>query len=402
MTSTEFDLRRPLPLHRLTFHAEDGPEGEVTIGRADTGEFGVFPADGAALLSRLAEGGPLGDAVSWYEREYGETVDIGEFLEVLDEFGMIVHDGQAVTEPVTVRWRRLGAAVFSPPAWLLYAAVIATGIFVMATVPGMAPHYSAVFFVPSLVAIQLFALFGQIPLILVHETFHALAGRRLGIPSSLRVGRRLIFVVFETSLDGLVAVPRRQRYLPMLAGMLADAVFVAALTLVAAALRDPATGALGLFARACLALAFYTLMRLVWQFYFFLRTDLYYLVCTALGCVDLHTVALAMLRARIARVLPVAAPAVDESGWHPRDRRVARWYSWLVLAGYAFVLGSVVLAVVPTAIYTVGILVTRVADGASPAGVLDGALFLVLTLGQFALAGFLARRERSARSARSA
>jgi hypothetical protein len=396
MTSTEFDLERPLLLHRLTFHAEDGPDGEVTVGRVDTGEFGVFPADGAALLARIAEGGPLGDAVAWYQREYGETVDIDEFLEVLEELGMIVHGGELVTEPVVVRWRRLGVAVFSPVAWLFYLAIVIAGIVVMIDLPGVAPHYSNVFFVPSLVVVQLFALFGQIPLILVHEAFHALAGRRLGIPSSLRVGRRLIFVVFETSLDGLVAVPRRQRYLPILAGMLADAVFVAALTLVAATLRDPATGALGLFARACLALAFYTLMRLVWQFYFFLRTDLYYLVCTALGCVDLHTVALAMLRVRLARVLPLPAKPVDESDWHPRDREVARWYSWLVLVGYAFVLGSVVLAVVPTTIYTVGILVTRVANGASVLGLADGVLFLVLTLGQFVVAGVLARRNRSA------
>ncbi|WNV85084.1 hypothetical protein [Umezawaea sp. Da 62-37] len=397
MTSTRFDLDRPLPLHRLTFHAEDGPDGEVTIGRADTGEFGVFPADGAALLVRMTEGGTLRDAVIWYEREYGEAVDIDEFLEVLGEFGMIVHDGETVAEPVAVRWRRLGIAVFSPAAWLLYSAVIVAGIIVMVIVPEVAPHYSNVFFVSSLVVVQLFAFFGQIPLILVHETFHALAGRRLGISSSLRIGRRLIFLVFETSLDGLVAVPRRQRYLPILAGMLADAVSVAALTLVAAILRDPATGDLGLLGRACLALAFYTLMRFVWQFYFFLRTDLYYLVCTALGCVDLHTVALAMLRARLARVHLLPANPVDNSDWHPRDRAVARWYSWLVLVGYAFVLGSVVLAVVPTTIYTVALLVTRVEDGASVLGVIDGVLFLVLTLGQFALAGVLARRERSVR-----
>jgi len=30
-------------------------------------------------------------------------------------------------------------------------------------------------------------------------------------------------VVFETALDGLAGVPRRKRYLPMLAGILSDA-----------------------------------------------------------------------------------------------------------------------------------------------------------------------------------
>jgi hypothetical protein len=33
--------------------------------------------------------------------------------------------------------------------------------------------------------------FGQLPLILLHESAHALAGRRLGVPSRLSIGRRL-------------------------------------------------------------------------------------------------------------------------------------------------------------------------------------------------------------------
>ncbi|EWC63279.1 hypothetical protein UO65_1493 [Actinokineospora spheciospongiae] len=396
MTSTAFDLDSPLPLHPLTFHAEDGADDEVTIGRADTGEFGVFPADGAALLARLAGGAPLGEAVAWYEREYGESVDLAEFLEVLDEFGMIVRDGETAAEVAPVRWRRLGVALFSPVAWLLYSAVVIAGIVVMVAVPEVAPSYSHVFFTPSLVAVLLLALLGQIPLILVHESFHALAGRRLGIPSSLRVGRRLIFVVFETSLDGLVAVPRRQRYLPILAGLVADAVCVAGLTLVAAALRDPIGGDAGFAGRVCLSLAFFTLMRLVWQFYFFLRTDLYYLVCTALGCLDLQTVAFAMLRARFARLLRGPARPVDESDWHPRDREVARWYMWFLLAGYAFVLASVAFAIVPAVLLTVDIVVDRVAHEPSALGLADAVAFLVLTFGQFVLAGVLARRERSA------
>ena len=50
-----------------------------------------------------------------------------------------------------------------------------------------------------------------------------------------------------TALDGLVAVPRRKRYLPMLAGMLLDVLVVCGLTLGAAGLRgsDEDEGARG-------------------------------------------------------------------------------------------------------------------------------------------------------------
>ena len=48
----------------------------------------------------------------------------------------------------------------------------------------------------------------------------------------------------------------------------------------------------------CLALAFTTLPRMAWQFYLFLRTDIYHLIATATGCVDLDTAARALIANR--------------------------------------------------------------------------------------------------------
>ena len=73
--------------------------------------------------------------------------------------------------------------------------------------------------------VALFA--GQALLALVHESFHVLAGRRLGLRTSVRISRRFYYAVYETRLDGLVSVPRRQRYLVILAGLLADVLVVA-------------------------------------------------------------------------------------------------------------------------------------------------------------------------------
>ena len=50
------DLDQPLRLHPLTYLDEGD---EVTVGRADINSFGLFPADGAALLRRLEEGSPV-------------------------------------------------------------------------------------------------------------------------------------------------------------------------------------------------------------------------------------------------------------------------------------------------------------------------------------------------------
>src|SRR5205814_2146056 len=145
----------------------------------------------------------------------------------------------------------------------------------------------------------------------------------------LRISRRFYYIVFETALDGLVSVPRRKRYLPMLAGMLLDVLVIAALTLAAAGLHS-ATGALGYVYRVLLSMAFVVLMRLAWQFYFFLRTDLYFLVTTAIGCNDLQTVARQMLHNHVSRLLRRPGKLIDPAAWTPRDRGVARWYCWLM------------------------------------------------------------------------
>src|SRR6185437_9621569 len=191
MTELVPDLDRPLKLHPLTYLDEGD---EVTVGRADTNSFGLFPADGAELLRRLEGGASPNEAASWYSERYGETVDIGEFMEILDELGLLVKDGEEVAAPVKVRWQRLGAAIFSPAAWVFYALLVAAAIGAMIYDHGVVPRYENLFFTrSSLVILTLGIFLGQAPWLLLHEAYHALAGRRLGLNSTLSIGRRFYY-----------------------------------------------------------------------------------------------------------------------------------------------------------------------------------------------------------------
>jgi hypothetical protein len=121
--------------------------------------------------------------------------------------------------------------------------------------------------------------------------------------------------------------------------MLADVLAIAGLTVIAWLVpRSPGV---------CLALAFTTIPRLAWQFYFYLRTDVYVLFTTALGCVDLDTVTRGVLRNRLNRLLRRPDRLVDEEPWHPRDRRVARWYAPLHVAGYTASIVTLVVVIIP-------------------------------------------------------
>jgi hypothetical protein len=175
--------------------------------------------------------------------------------------------------------------------------------------------------------------------------------------------------------------------------MLADTLLIAAFVLIAAALRRP-DGSQPMAGTLCLGIAFSTLLRLAWQLYFYLRTDLYYLAVTAFGCIDLHESAIILLRNRFHRLIRRPDRETDESVIHPRDLGPARWYAWLVAGGYGFSFFLLVTVAVPTFIHTVRLAVDRVAAPGVAART-DAITFIGLNVFQFGLLGYVVRRSRT-------
>jgi hypothetical protein len=334
---------RLFKFHQLSFL----PEGEeVVVGRPDTGSFAVLPADGAELLHQLFEGMPPEQAAEWYENTFGEAVDIADFLDSLADLGFLRSDEESSAVPAKPRFQRLGQILFAPPAWLTYGFVVIWWAWTVAQHHDLRPVASQVFFTSSLVVVQLTIVAAQAPLTLLHESFHVLAGQRLGLSSTLKVSNRWANVVFETRSNGLFSVPRRRRYLPFLAGMLMDVLLLAALDLLANSIREP-SGVLSLPGRLSVALAFTLVVRIAWQFQFFLRTDLYFVLATALNCYDLHDASKALMKNRISRLLGRTTRLIDESQWTEHDKRVGNLYGWFLLIGAATVIGVTCLVSIP-------------------------------------------------------
>ena len=371
------------------------------VGRMGSENFAAFPPDGVALLKQLLTGMTPQEASAWYQEQYQDTVDMDDFLQTLQDLDFIHRIRSRRKEPFSkgerrslisrlrvrlvrltgsyeallqvmakresrspisrlrvrlVRltgsyevlpqvmakkdafWRLVGRAFFSPLAWALYAALFGYCVFLMVQYPYLLPHYQQIFFSPSYTVIELGLFLGGFFPIFFHEWFHMLAGRRLGIPSRLSIGRRLYFVVFETDLTGLWSVPAKARYLPFLAGMVADILFFSLMTIIADLTHVP--GDPYSFPSAfCLAMSYATVLRFLWQFYFYLRTDIYYVIITALRCINLHETTKQYLRNRFYRLIGRPDKMQDESLWSSRDRRFAPWYAPVFLLGYAFSIG---------------------------------------------------------------
>jgi hypothetical protein len=334
-------------LHRLSF-VDEGDE--VVIGRLEIESYAVFPADAAAVVRKLDEGASAQQTAAWYRQAYGEPVDIDDLIETLYDLEFVRVDaepGAAADGPAPLRWTRLARALFSPPAWICYALLTAAGIALMVRTADLRPAVSNIFFCPSLAVVMLTLVFAQFPGIALHEGFHVLAGRRLGLPARLSIGRRLYFVVVQTTLTGLMSVPRGKRILPFCAGLLADTLYVNLLVCIAA-LDQHLHGSLDVVGRLALALAYSTLLRMLWQFMVFMETDLYHVVATALYCPDLHRMTRNHIKAQTSRVLrrPGRVPD-EEAAMSARDRRIVRWYAPVVFLGGLVAVVSMCIGTIP-------------------------------------------------------
>jgi hypothetical protein len=398
-------------LHPLTF-VEEGDQ--VIIGRPDIDSFAVFPADAAAVVRQLRTGVDLVSVAAWYQETYGEPADIDDFIDTLRDLGFVRSDATDAGDPahpaagqdnaeatglpasVPVRWRRLGIGVFSAPALALYAIAVVAACYLMATIPALTPAPSKVFFTGSLVIVLVTTATAELIGIFWHEAFHVLAGRRLGLPSTLSIGRRLNFVVFQTTLTGLMGVPSRKRILPFLAGLIADAILIAFLTALGEASRlagwPPLTG------QITVALVYVTILRMLWQAMIFLETDLYYVFASVVRCPDLHRMTRAYLRSLLVSLTGGTVPDDAEAGWTARDHRVVRWYAPFVVAGSLAVLALVAVSATPIlAGFAIRIYHGVVTGSFASPGFWDSLVAGAAILSQFAVLAAVALRDRRRR-----
>jgi hypothetical protein len=307
--------------------------------------FVAVPPVGGVVIRALQAGASVAETAAEAERFAGQPVDVATFIGRLAGLGFLADPGDAERQPrptaelqqrrwlagpapESVRW------LFGRVAWTVYTVMFAFDITTMIARPQLIPHPSAAYTLlhagagPSL--LLLFPV--AIALVAAHECGHWLAARAAGLAARFGIDHRMYFVVFETDLSQLWALPRRRRFGPLLAGLAVDATVVAALlaTELGAAERWWTPPALA--ARLIAALVFVEVAAMAWQFLLFLRTDLYGVLVTATGCHNLWRVKTLSLRRALKTLSP--AQAAELATASPRDLAVAAWFRWLWLAGF--------------------------------------------------------------------
>lgn len=392
----------------LLFRQEDD---DFLVGREDLAQYVQMPEVGVEIIKALDAGATVGEATDELSRKYGDDVPVADFVESMIENrfvrevdGVVLETvGQARYHMRKARLERL-AWLYSKPAYVTYGVIALVLAGLLLFVPGYFPR-SRDFFPFKSYSVNLLLAFVLSTLSLcVHELSHLAAARSIGVNGRFSMSNRLIFLVAQTDITNVWSRPREERYIPYLAGMAVDAVQMF-LWVVVLLFRDAAGLAVpfvicGVAKQRILQL----FMGILWQFRFYMQTDVYYVITNWLGCRNLIADARAYL-VSLARRL--AGRSAGNPSWSDdRERRITKVFS-------LFYLGGVVITLVVFFGFTVPIVVRGCSGSiralmagfsAGHAGFLDGVAFLLLAGLQYGLLLYvtLGRRLRQWRQRRAA
>lgn len=340
------------------------------IGNAELEDYYQIPAQGHAVLGMLQQGDSpatikarlVQDAKLAEEAgDSGDMVDVDDFVAMLREIGFLypmadaaLHRERVDAVPADRRIlfkvdARIARAIFSPITLLFYVGVVGYAFVLAVMDPALRINPHAFFIERNLAATLVLLLLLSSAAVMLHELGHMLAAARHGISSKLGIGNRLWNIVAEADLSGVLALPKRQRYLPLMAGMMIDLLVIALLILTIDALRrtDMMGGETGFTVPLLHALILQIVVTITWQFNFFLKTDLYYVISNYWSYPDLDADARIYLRDRIHRLSNGRIGARAESPNYT-STRVLNAFSILWVVGRILALGVLVLVVIPT------------------------------------------------------
>jgi putative peptide zinc metalloprotease protein len=312
------------------------------VGNADSGDFYQFPEVGVRILDMLRSGESAPAIRAQLAAEGGETFDVDGFVEQLMAIGFAHHVGHpsSLQPPAHIASResrrifnvdpRFARAVFAWPMLCCFFAIAAYALGCAIVDPRLRVNSNAFYTYTNRTPLLLLILALSFVQVSLHESGHMLAAARHGIRSRYGIGNRLWVVVAESDLTGILALPKAQRYFPMLAGLLVDLLCAALLTLMLRVLLR--IGAGGFTIQLVQAVILQIFIGVTWQFNIFVKTDIYFVLCNYFSYPDLDRDARHYLRGllyRATRGLLGDPPAVAQ----PRGLHGLRVFAAIWLFG---------------------------------------------------------------------
>jgi putative peptide zinc metalloprotease protein len=315
-------------------------EGEdVVIQSSLTGIPLVLPIDAIEILDDFSSGKTLDEVRKNYEQKYGEVPDLEDLLDILEKQGFInspSSDNKIQKDAVKyhfVNFPQVWAKkIFSGKSLIIYFVIVTFAIIILFIDPSIFPGWRASFFTQNLTLMKLVLIFFDFATLFGHEMAHLIAAKAVGVSSRLGISNRLWHLVAETDMTGVWGIPRKLRFLPLLAGSLLDMVSASFLVLILFAEHHKWLMFSGTITQLFSAMLLTYLMRLLWQCYFFIRTDFYYVFTTRFQCKNLMVDTEVFLLNKLHFFIP-AIKKMSQSSIPLGERKIIRFFALFWILG---------------------------------------------------------------------
>ncbi|MCX6817246.1 MAG: hypothetical protein NTU57_00110 [Candidatus Aenigmarchaeota archaeon] len=378
------------------FRISSRKEGnEYIIGRQETEDYIGIPDAGLDIIRLLKSGRTVEQAGKEARKKYGKDFDVKGFVRELAQDGFVRSIGGRKLKKrkkahYLFPWLKPGHVswIFSKPAYFAYVMFVTFALFLVIANPDYVPRYEDFFFSQSYTFIAAVSFLLSIIMVTRHEFSHFLAAISCGIKADFGIDYRLYYLVAVTDVTNVWRLPRIKRLRIYFAGMASDVLFIS-LFIFAMFLSD--TGALPLPYHVYLVLRYLVMMEilgLVWQFMFFMKTDVYLIFETLLKTEGLYEKSLKFIRAEFMGMLG--------KGGRPRaggrEYTVTEIFSVFFLAGTSIAVVSFLVFDIPIIYQVFTTSMTNLFVSSDPQKILDSMAFLLIFGAEYGLLGYAVMR----------
>lgn len=259
------------------------------IGNRQLNEYIEVPLEAIDIISLFDNIRSVEEVIELYHKDHDDPVDVLDFVRDLAKLNMVYRiDGEVVgpkdvitPKPIS---KAIGKILFSKVALCIYVALFLASLIIIVTNSKhiINTNYSVLF--PEFFGISFLCYtVASWGIIFFHELGHYFAAISIDIPVKFKLSLRYLFLVVEADINGVWAVPKSKRYIVYFAGMCSDTTWLFLALLGKFWIPLPP-----LMVSVCNMVVLLICLSLIQQFMLFARTDLYYVLLTALNVNGLH------------------------------------------------------------------------------------------------------------------
>ena len=390
----------------ITFHTlarGEEEDGFILVGRQDIASYVSIPAEAREIIDMLDSGMIVGEVKKILEKKYGEEVEVCDFIEsmAVNEMVKSIDNVEIPTTSPVQKGLFMGITqkhvgwLYSTYAKGVYSAAAVACLVIFAVYPQHVPRPIDYFFHPWYSVAVLFMFFFSWIFVAIHELAHLCAAKSVGVEGTFSLSTRTIFVVAQTNLSNLWAVPRNKRYIVYLAGMAWDTMIIL-FSLVLILLTDFEMIALpDLWYSFLKAVVFIKVWGVIWQFRFNMQTDIYYVFSNYFRCRNLLGDTKTYIKNFLSRFIK-RIEKTDLSDMPEQEMRVLTVYTPFYIGGSLLIVVTFFLRDLPIFL----LIVKRAIDGitagyvTNPAGFIDAVVLIGSTAFNYGLLGYLTLKSR--------